>query len=111
MDDNLKIITEFVATHRDELVLDMFNVVMLKDFADDGDDYYYVVLGSRGTYWTSCVGKLYPLKNVLPDDEYNRLLEVYKLNVEMWLENNKKAKISQQISMWEKKWFGKSWYE
>ena len=71
MDDNLKFITEFVASHRDELVLDCFDVVMLKDFADGDDDYYYVVIGERGTYWTSCVGPLYPLKNVLPEDEYN----------------------------------------
>ena len=111
MDDNLKFITEFVASHRDELVLDCFDVVMLKDFADGDDDYYYVVIGERGTYWTSCVGPLYPLKNVLPEDEYNRLEEVYKLNVDMWLSKDKKTKTDAQRSEWEKKWFGKSWYE
>jgi len=116
MDDNLKFFTEFVERHRGELVLDCFDVVMLEDFKDvPDDDYYYVVSGKKGTYWTSCVGDLYPLKDVLPEDQYSRMLYIFNLNIDWWksisIEANKKAKLDSQMAEWEKKWFGKSWYE
>lgn len=69
------------------LVLYMFEVVLLKGVEADLHDYYYVYQPAKGMgttkdgreYWASCVCRYYPLKGVLPEKEYNRLV---------WLWNN-----------------------
>ena len=109
--DNLTIIKDFVNKHRGELVLDTFDVVMLEGFEDVPDeDYYWIVTGEKGTYWTSCVSVLYPLKNVLPEEQYNRMLEIYNLNASRWKElaevSRKQEQINHQVSNWELKWYG-----
>ena len=69
------------------LVLDMFEMVLLIGVDADEHDYYYVYQPTKGggwnkdgeVYWSSCVGTYYPLKGVLPDKQYDRLV---------WLWNN-----------------------
>ncbi len=107
MEDNLKYFTEFVEKHKGELVLEGFDVVMLEGFEDiPDDDYYYVVTGKQGTFWLSCVADLYPLKDVLPEAQYNRMLETYKLNVEWWKSLAERQVTDNKMSAWENKWFG-----
>ena len=85
-------ILEFVEKHKGELVLDLHEVVKLVGFEDiENDDYYYVCLSLiKGKYLESCVGNLYPLKGVLPDNEYDELIRVFDLNIEQTLQSQKK---------------------
>jgi hypothetical protein len=83
MDDNKSMFLEFVKEHDGELVIDFFRVEQLVGFAEDDEDYYYIVKGIEGIeQWVSCVMDLIPLKGVLPEDSYNRLLKVFELNQE-----------------------------
>jgi hypothetical protein len=92
MKDNKKFFKRFVSKHKGELVLDCFDVVRLDGFAEDDIDYYYICTGRRGEEWISCVGALYPLKGILPEKQYERLLKVFNLNVKFWLDTAKKTK-------------------
>ena len=86
-DSNKKKFIEFVKGHDNELVLDYFDVVRLIGFAEDDEDYYYIVKNvKKGEMWVSCVGWLFPLKNVLPDEHYDRLESTFKLNEDLWEE-------------------------
>jgi len=81
MDDNKQKFLKFVEDHDGELVIDFFKVEKLIGFAEDDEDYYYIVKGIEGfEQWVSCVMDLIPLKGVLPEDSYNRLLKVFELN-------------------------------
>lgn len=85
MDENLKEIKAFVKQHKNELVIAMFKISRLVGYKDiPGDDYYWVL--SEANSWKkqrtlhSCVGSLIPLKGSIPDEEYNRLDKMFKLN-------------------------------
>jgi hypothetical protein len=92
------ILRDEVNPHLNELVLDGgFNVVKLlgaiEDKEDPNPDYYYL-FQYPGSYkpdsnngqvlWHSCVGTFYPLKGRLPDNEYNRLVELWEINEPYW---------------------------
>ena len=82
-DENKKRILKFVEQHKNELVLDLFEVVRLLGFYEDEDDYYYKVqsTGTTGVYFTSCVGRLYPLKGALSENEYNTINQIFNMNI------------------------------
>lgn len=85
--DTYKEILKDVEPYIGTLVMDMFEVVLLVGVEADEHDFYYVYQPAKGMgwhkdgkqYWSSCVGKHYNLKGVLPEKEYNRLV---------WLWNN-----------------------
>lgn len=83
IDDNKKKFLVFTNDHDGELVLDFFRVVQLIGFAEDDEDYYYIVKVVGGVeHWISCVMDLIPLKGVLPEETYNGLFRVFELNQE-----------------------------
>jgi hypothetical protein len=68
--------------HTGELMLDYFEVVRFEGIDEDDDDFYYrVVSTTKGEYKTSCVGKLFPLKGFLPEEDYNSLEAVFNMNL------------------------------
>jgi len=72
---------ELVEKHRNELVLDWYEVVRLIDVIDGGDnDYYWCYENSKEKYQSSCVGSFTVLKGNLPDRKYNELVRVWNLN-------------------------------
>lgn len=87
MDSNYQIIQKEFEKYGNTLVLDMFEVVLFVGIESDDHDHYYVFQPCKGggygndgkVYWASAVGTFYPLKGVLPDKQYERLV---------WLWNN-----------------------
>jgi hypothetical protein len=66
------------------LVLDHFKVVLFLNVIDRPDDYYYELVEPHKakSYWTSCVGPLFSLKDQLSKQNYNYLVDVWNLNSE-----------------------------
>lgn len=77
---------EFIKKHEDELMLHYLSVIQLIGFAEDEDEYYYIIKDKYGERWLSYVNPLYPLKGVIPDYQYNKLNRVFTLNEQMWNE-------------------------
>jgi len=73
--------------HKNELVIDNYNVVRLFDLDSDKYDMYWCyekqvggMLNDTIKYESSCIiGHIY-LKGVLPDTEYDELVRVWNLN-------------------------------
>lgn len=64
-----------------QLVLNHYEVMLLKDTSEDEYDYYYVFARFSGKrIHATAVGTFYPLKGVLPDKQYNELVRVWNLN-------------------------------
>lgn len=92
MDENKKLLIAEVKKMKGQLVLDCFKVVRLDGWAEDDDDYYWVLYDLKtGTYWSSFVGAIYPLKGVLPKKTYDYLTYIFKLNDNMIDEYKHKA--------------------
>ncbi len=72
-----------VEEHKRELVLDCVGeLVKLIGVIEDPDDYYYEMLYmGRGTILVSCVGGFIILKGKIDDEDYNRLKNMFELNV------------------------------
>ena len=88
--DSKQEILEYIEKHKGELVLSHHEAVRLVGFDEDEDDYYYVVHSLKsGKYLESCVGSLCPLKGFLPDEEYDKLVRVFDLNIEFALQKQK----------------------
>lgn len=85
---NILSINKEIEEHRNELVIDGYNVVRLVDCVDDVDDYYWVYDSpehprdkkTNTLYLSSCVCKHTLLKGRLPDKEYNELVRIWNLN-------------------------------
>ena len=73
----------FIKQHTGELMLDCFEVVRFEGVIDEDeyDNYYRVFSTTKGICRTSCVGKLIPLKGVLPEQDYNHLESVFNINL------------------------------
>ena len=84
MDSNLKSIQEFVTKYRDTLVVGyQFDIVVLRGWSQDTEDYYYTVQDTKGIYHQlSCVGCVYPLKG-MDKNYYDKLKRdfQYQLNL------------------------------
>jgi hypothetical protein len=77
----LESLKEEMAPYKGTLVLDHFDVVLLKDVIQEPGDFYWVYYAeSRGLYYSSCVRGWIPLKGFLPDKEYKNLVGVWNLN-------------------------------
>lgn len=77
---------EDLKTHRFEFVLTEFKVVKLIDVWDGEDDYYWIYQNWGGSIsFSTCCGSWTPLKGVLPDDEYDRIVKSWSLNY-MWFD-------------------------
>lgn len=99
-------ILQFVEKHKGELVIDGIEAVRLISFKKDRDDYYYEVQSlRRGRYWTSCVGRLIPLKGCISDKEYDCIEHLFNLNIGWSLERQKlcdaKKKIEKVFVTWD----------
>ena len=81
IDKNLWHIIEFNKKHEFELVLDRHEVVRLVGISIAEDDYYWVIMDSRGEFnYESCVGSPWPLKGILPKEQYEYLDYFFKIN-------------------------------
>ena len=82
MDENYKIINEFVNKYKDTLVIDFDKIKVLRNFINGEDDYYYLLQTLRGDFeQTSCVGEIVPLKGFIEEDSYNRLKYSFQSNL------------------------------
>ena len=81
MENNLKIILEeFEKLKGQHIIVDLFNISRLIAIGDDGEDWYYVTFDGRNIHWSSCVGRIIPLKGYLRNKDYDFLIRIAKLN-------------------------------
>lgn len=74
-------LNKMVDEHRNELVLNYFEVVRLVDVIDGDDDYYWVFENSFSEkILSSCVGGFFILKDSLSEKDYSELVRVWNLN-------------------------------
>lgn len=69
--------------YQNTLVIDDgFGVSLLLDVEDGVDDYYWVYAHwKRGVYRATCVGGWSPLKGVIPEKDYARLVSYWNKNI------------------------------
>jgi hypothetical protein len=79
---NREILQKEIEENKNELCLNMFEVVELLNVFDWEDDYYYVI---RGSDWErveqSCVCRLIFLKNQLSEEDYTAMKNWRQQNV------------------------------
>lgn len=81
MDNNLKIILDEFEQLKGQFIITMSHTIeRLVAIGDDEEDYYWVTWDGRNLHWSSCVGRIIPLKGYLRDDDYNELIRLAKLN-------------------------------
>lgn len=88
--NSIKRRNQLIIYRKHQLVIDDFKIVRLDDVEDGGDDYYWVYnqwVGMKGIdeqktgkYQASCVGEFTPLKGIIPDDDYYRMVHIWNLN-------------------------------
>lgn len=88
--NSIKMRNQLIIDRKHQLVIDNFKIVRLDDVEDGGDDYYWVYnrwVGMKGMdeqqtgkYQASCVGEFTPLKGIIPDDDYYRMVHIWNLN-------------------------------
>ncbi|MFW6225887.1 MAG: hypothetical protein ACOC3V_02910 [bacterium] len=67
--------------YKDTLVIDPLNrVIKLHDVIFDEDDYYWVFECKGELYYISCTLEWIPLKGHIPNEKYERLVNVWNLN-------------------------------
>lgn len=82
-----KKLKEELDSYKGTLVLDGFKVVLLLDAVEEEDDFYWVYYhpNRRGydtsLYLSSCVGGYTPLKGFIPDEDYDRMVKIFELNL------------------------------
>lgn len=81
-DNNLeKILEEFQNLKGQFVITDWeWKIERLVAIGDDGDDWYYVTYDGRDLHWSSCVGKIIPLKGYLRNEDYEGFIRLAKLN-------------------------------
>lgn len=77
---------EELEPHKNELVLDFFEVVRLLDVIDvPGDDFFWVLMSpTKGIYHASCVGGWTVLKGKIDGHAYEMLDRVWNINEPLW---------------------------
>ncbi len=80
MDTNLEKILALFEELKGQFVLDDKSVERLIAIGTDDEDYYYVLYDGRKVIWSSCVGKIVPLKGFLKDEDYNEFKRLALLN-------------------------------
>ena len=80
-DSNLK---KFLGEYEDMkgqfVITDMWKVERFVAIGDDGEDYYYVTFDGKDLHWSSCVGRIIPLKGYLRNEDYESFIRLAKLN-------------------------------
>lgn len=85
----LKEFKTIVAAHKNQLILNMFEVCRLVNIVEEEDDFYWVFETSEGNIFTPCIRKTVhsscliewiPLKDYLPLDKYESLKTIWNLN-------------------------------
>lgn len=68
--------------YKNTLVIDEFDrISRLVDVEDGTEDFYWVFDNkNEGIHKCSCVGGWIPLKGVIPDKDYNRMVHTWNLN-------------------------------
>lgn len=78
---NLKLIlSEFKELRGQFVITEMNKIERLIAIGDDTEDWYYVTYDGRELHWSSCVGRIMPLKGYLRDKDYDYLIYIAKLN-------------------------------
>lgn len=81
MTENLKLILEEFETLKGQFIIGRINKIeRLVAIGDDTEDYYYITYDGRELHWSSCVGRIMPLKGYLREEDYNSLVNIAKLN-------------------------------
>lgn len=92
MDNNLKLILEEFEQLKGQFIITMSHTIeRLIAIGDDEEDYYWVTWDGRNLHWSSCVGRIMPLKGYLRDEDYNEIVRLAKLNDydQLYLQHNK----------------------
>ena len=80
-DNNLKKFLEKFEELKGQFVItDMWKVERFVAIGDDGEDYYYVTFDGKDLHWSSCVGRIIPLKGYLRNEDYESFIRLAKLN-------------------------------
>lgn len=81
MTDNLKRILEEFERLKGQLVItDSQKIERLVAIGDDTEDWYYVTFDGKELHWSSCVGRIMPLKGYLRTKDYDYLIHIATLN-------------------------------
>ena len=77
----LKEFKTIVAAHKNQLILNMFEVCRLVNIVEEEDDFYWVFETGEGKIvHSSCLIEWIPLKDYLPVDKYDSLKTIWNLN-------------------------------
>lgn len=74
------ILKEFEELKGQFVITDNWDVQRLLAIGDDDQDYYYVYWNGRKSTWSTCVGRVIPLKGKIDDKHYNEFIRRAKLN-------------------------------
>ena len=81
MDSNLKLIlSEFEQLKGQFVITDMHRVERLVAIGDDNEDWYYITWTGKELHWSSCCGRIMPLKGYIREEDYDYLIHIAKLN-------------------------------
>lgn len=81
MEDNLRKILDKFENLKGQFVITQLNQIeRLIAIGDDSEDWYYITYNGRELHWSSCVGRIMPLKGYLREEDYNELVRLAKLN-------------------------------
>lgn len=74
------ILNEFESLKGQFVINASWKIERLVAIGSDKYDYYWITYNGRTFTWSSCVGRIMPLKGHLRDDDYNELVRLAKLN-------------------------------
>ncbi len=78
MDSNLeKILKEFELLKGQFVIISYSEIERLVAIGDDGEDYYYITFNGRDFRWSTCVGRVMPLKGYLRDMDYKAFTRAF----------------------------------
>ena len=83
MDNSLmEILIEFDELKGQHVIVGFDSIERLIGIGTDDDDYYYITWKGRSNKvtWSSCVGRVMPMKGHLLDRDYDQLVSIAKLN-------------------------------
>lgn len=81
MTDNKTLILKTFEELKGQFVItDSHNIERLVAIGEDESDYYWITYDGRRLQWSSCVGRVMPLKGYLRNTDYNELVRLAELN-------------------------------
>lgn len=80
VDNRTLILDEFEGLKGQFVINVSHNIERLIAIGEDDSDYYYVTYDGRRLHWSSCVGRIMPLKGYLRDKDYAEFIRMAKLN-------------------------------